>query len=295
MESVPDLLVFLEACIRHSGRDCVGFVLFLFLQSGSKYLGDHFLSLVICIFWGIDGFSGRQATLLFLLSHFFLIFTYHQSTMDYSEINVRYSKLAESDCCLSCGGAINHADARLGETAVDLGSGRGTDVLRLADEVGPQGFVYGIDISDGMLEKARQNAARMEVENVRFLNSPLEKLDLESEIAHLVISNCTINHSSDKDGVWREIYRILKKGGRFVVSDIYAKEKIDQKYSADPELVAQCWAGAVTREAYLATLHEAGFQQIMILEESKPYRKGEAEVVSFTIAGKKPGGCCCQK
>ena len=214
--------------------------------------------------------------------------------MDYSAINIRYGKLASSDCCLSCGGAINYAKAKIGEVCVDLGSGRGTDVMRMADEVGETGFVYGIDISEGMLEKSRQNASRLEVQNVRFIQSELGNIELDENIADLVISNCTINHATDKEAVWSEVYRILKKGGRFVVSDIYATTPISEEYRNDPVAVAECWAGAVTRNEYLATLNKLGFTAIEIIEESKPYQKGKAEVASLTIAGKKPsGGCCC--
>ena len=213
--------------------------------------------------------------------------------MDYSAINIRYGKLASSDCCLSCGGAINYAKAKVGEVCVDLGSGRGTDVLRMADEVGESGLVYGIDISEGMLEKARQNASRLEVQNVRFIQSELENIELTDNFADLVISNCTINHATDKEAVWSEVYRILKKGGRFVVSDIYATEPIADEYRSDPVAVAECWAGAVTRNEYLATLTKLGFTAIEIIEESKPYQKGKAEVASLTIVGKKPSGGCC--
>ncbi|MCX6236460.1 MAG: methyltransferase domain-containing protein [Bacteroidia bacterium] len=216
--------------------------------------------------------------------------------MDISAINIRYGELAATECCLSCGGAINYAKPKTGEVCVDLGSGRGTDVLRMADEVGETGFIYGIDISEGMLEKARQNAEKFDIKNVRFLRSELEKIDLENGIADLVISNCTINHAADKEAVWSEVYRILKKGGRFVVSDIYATNPIPEAYRNDPVAVAECWAGAVTREEYLNTPGKMGFTGVEIIEESKPYQKGKAEVASITIAGKKPsGGCCCKR
>ena len=212
--------------------------------------------------------------------------------MDYSAINIRYGKLASSDCCLSCGGAINYAKAKPGEVCVDLGSGRGTDVLRMADEVGDTGFVFGIDISEGMLEKAWQNAAKLEVENVCFIQSELEKIDLADSSADLVISNCTINHAANKEAVWSEVFRILKKGGRFVVSDIYATTPIAEEYRNDPVAVAECWAGAITRDEYMNTLNNLGFTGVEIIEESKPYLKGKAEVASLTIAGKRPSGCC---
>ena len=214
--------------------------------------------------------------------------------MDYSAINIRYGELASSQCCLSCGGAINYALPKTGEVCVDLGSGRGTDALRMADQVGETGFVYGIDISEGMLEKARQNASKLEVRNVKFLHNTLDRIELADKTVDLVISNCTINHASNKDAVWGEVYRILKKGGRFVVSDIYATSTISEEYRNDPVAIAECWAGSVTREEYLETLNRIGFTGIEIIEESKPYPKGKAEVASITIAGLKPkGGCCC--
>ena len=207
--------------------------------------------------------------------------------MEIKEINNRYSELAESECCLSCGGAINYAEPKTGEVCVDLGSGRGTDVLRMAESVGATGFVYGIDISDGMLDKARRNAEKFGVTNVSFICSELEKLELPDKMADLVISNCTLNHAADKQSVWNEIYRILKKGGRFVISDIYATTAIADEYRNDPVAVAECWAGSVTRSEYMQQLEKAGFASIEIIEESAPYAKGNAEVASFTIAGKK--------
>jgi len=212
--------------------------------------------------------------------------------MEIKEINTRYSELAESECCLSCGGAINYAEPKIGEVCVDLGSGRGTDVLRMAESVGKIGFVYGIDISDGMLEKARKNAEKFGVTNVSFVRSELEKLNLPDKVADLVISNCTLNHASDKQAVWNEIYRILKKHGRFVISDIYATAPIADEYRNDPVAVAECWAGSVTRAEYMQHLEKAGFTSVEILEESAPYAKGNAEVCSFTIAGQKGAGAC---
>lgn len=213
--------------------------------------------------------------------------------MEIKEINSRYSKLAESDCCLSCGGAINYAEAKPGEVCVDLGSGRGNDVLRMAESVGETGFAYGIDISDGMLEKARANAQKFGASNVRFIRCELEKLELPDKTADLVISNCTLNHAADKQAVWDEIFRILKKGGRFVVSDIYATSPIAEEYRNDPVAVSECWAGCVTREEYMKQLEKAGFASVEIIEESTPYAKGNAEVCSFTIAGRKAKGCAC--
>ncbi len=195
--------------------------------------------------------------------------------MEYKEINKRYTELADSSCCLSCGGAINHADVQPGEICVDLGSGRGTDVLRMAEKTGPKGFVFGIDISDGMIKKSIETAKRLDIGNVSFISCQLESIKLDSGIADLVISNCTINHSSEKQKVWNEIFRILRKGGRFVVSDIYSLSPIPDEYRNDPVAVAECWAGAITRKEYLEQVEKAGFDNVRIIEESIPYEKGQ--------------------
>ena len=205
--------------------------------------------------------------------------------MNYTEINKRYSELAETTCCLSCGGALSHSDARLNEVCVDLGSGRGSDVLRLAETVGQNGFVYGIDISEGMIKKSVDTSKRLGVTNVEFVQSTLEKIDLKSNMADLIISNCTINHSSDKQAVWNEIYRILKPGGRFVISDIYSENPVPDEYKNDPVAIAECWAGSVTRSEYLEQLRNAGFFTTEIIEESEPYQKGQIIVASWTLSG----------
>lgn len=207
--------------------------------------------------------------------------------MNYTEIDNRYSTLAESACRLSCGGAINYSEAAEGEICVDLGSGRGIDVMRLAETVGDLGFVYGIDISDGMLLKARNRAARIGIKNVHFKKSSLESIDLSDGVADLVISNCTINHASDKQIVWNEIFRILKKGGRFVVSDIYSVNRVPDVFRNNPVAISECWAGSVTRDEYLEHIQKAGFSSVKTIEESVPYEKGSIQVISWTISGRK--------
>lgn len=215
--------------------------------------------------------------------------------MSLVEINKRYSELATTDCCLSCGSAVNYAEAQPDEVCVDLGSGRGTDVIRLAEAVGKSGFVFGIDISDGMIQKAFNKAQQLGFTNVKFIQSNLEKIRLNDHIADLIISNCTINHASDKQSVWNEIYRILKNGGRFVVSDIYSTSPVPEEYKNDPVAIAECWAGSVTRNEYLKQLENAGFSSVNVIEESAPYDKGKIKVVSWTIAAKKPSGKCTCK
>ena len=204
-----------------------------------------------------------------------------------ASINERYTNLSETTCCLSCGGAINHAGVQPGEVCLDLGSGRGNDVIRMAEDAGENGFAYGIDLSDGMVKKARTNLEKFGVTNAEIIQSEMESLPLNDNSVDVTISNCTINHSSNKEAVWSEVFRVLKPGGRFVVSDIYATAPIADEYRNDPQAVAECWAGAVTRVEYLTMLEETGFTNIKILEESEPYAKGMAEVASFTVYGKK--------
>jgi ubiquinone/menaquinone biosynthesis C-methylase UbiE len=204
-------------------------------------------------------------------------------------IETRYGALAETSCCLSCGTAIRHVTALPGQVCADLGSGRGTDVLRLAELVGPEGHAYGLDISDGMLEKAKKTAIKLGVTNTTFLKAELEALPIQDETVDWVTSNCVLNHVSDKLKVWKEITRILKPDGHFVVSDIYAVIPVPEQYRNDPAAIAECWAGAVVKDEYLATLAAAGLVDVTVIEESQPYDKGKAVVASFTIAGTRPG------
>lgn len=213
--------------------------------------------------------------------------------MDTKEINVRYSVLAEESCCLSCGGAVDKSEARKGEVCIDLGSGRGTDVIRLAEEVGETGFAYGIDVTDKMILKAEKTAAKMGIENTKFIQSDLETIPLDDEIADLIISNCTLNHVAQKQKVWNEIFRLLKNGGRFVISDIYSSAPVPEEYANDPVAVSECWAGSVTKREYMKIMERAGFKEVSILEESAPYPKGKIEVSSFTITATKDEFSCC--
>lgn len=212
--------------------------------------------------------------------------------MNTIEIVGRYSVLANDTCCLSCGGAAQKSEAKPNEICIDLGSGRGTDVLRLAEEVGPGGFVFGVDVTEEMIRKAQTTAAKMGVENVKFVHADLEQIPLEDETAHLIISNCTLNHVSNKPKVWSEIHRLLKNGGRFVVSDIYSSEPVPAEYANDPEAVAECWAGAITKDEYINIIKNTGFKEFRILEESQPYPKGKIVVSSFTITAVKDEYSC---
>ena len=203
-------------------------------------------------------------------------------------VGERYNGLAKKSTCLSCGGAVNHASVQAGERCVDLGSGRGRDVVKMAQKAGPDGFVWGIDISDMMRSEALSHAKESNVGNVAFLYGELESLPLPGASADVVVSNCVLNHASDKQAVWNEIFRVLRPGGRFVVSDIYSTEPVPQQYKNDPHAVAECWGGADTRAVYFETVTAAGFPRVEILEESDPYDKGSIQVSSITLRGTKP-------
>ncbi len=199
----------------------------------------------------------------------------------------RYDGLSSQDCCLSCGGALSFAKVGKGDTAIDLGCGKGRDVIRMALLAGDKGYAYGVDISEGMMAEARKQAGVLGVENIAFVKSPLENIKIDHGSADVIISNCTINHSLDQAAVWREIARLLKTGGHFVVSDIYAVEKVPEQFRNNPEMVAECWAGALTREEYLNNISNAGLSDVEIMEESRSYEKGKVKVASFTVKGYK--------
>lgn len=200
----------------------------------------------------------------------------------------RYSALCCTTTNLSCGGAADRVDAQPGECGVDLGSGRGRELFSLVQQVGPHGRLIGIDLSDGMVDAASASAREQGLATVEFRQHHLHDTGLETASVDFMISNCAINHAPDKDAVYREAFRFLKPGGRFVVSDIYATDDVPPEFANDPDAVAECWGGAVTRDAYVATLVAAGFQALEVLEESEPYAKGQIEVCSFTIRGRKP-------
>ncbi len=139
-----------------------------------------------------------------------------------------------------------------------------------------------------MLEVARVRAAEAGVTNASFIESTLESLPLPDACADWVVSNCALNHATDKVKVWQEIARVLKPGGRFAVSDIYAVEPIAPQYRNDPVAVAECWAGAVTRAEYLEQISSSGLGELVISGERDPYQKAQATLASFTVSGLKP-------
>lgn len=165
---------------------------------------------------------------------------------------------------LGCGNPTALAELKPGERVLDLGSGGGIDVLLTAKRVGPNGFAYGLDMTDAMLELAERNRVEANVENVRFLKGVIENIPLSDDAVDVVISNCVINLSADKGQVLHEAYRVLSPGGRFAVSDIVFFGHFPSAIRNDLEAWAGCIAGALEEEVYRQLLAEAGFVHIGI-------------------------------
>ncbi|NMB99368.1 MAG: arsenite methyltransferase [Thermoanaerobaculaceae bacterium] len=168
---------------------------------------------------------------------------------------------------LGCGSPLAFSQIKKGDVVVDLGSGAGFDVFLAARKVGNEGFVYGIDMTDEMLSKSKNNAEKGGFKNVAFVKGIIEEIPLGNEIADLVISNCVINLSPQKDKVFKESFRILKKGGKLVVSDIVLKRNLPQFILSSKELYSSCVSGAVLKDIYLKMIASAGFHNIEILSE----------------------------
>src|SRR5665811_1504105 len=165
---------------------------------------------------------------------------------------------------LGCGNPTALAQLNPGETVLDLGSGGGIDVLLSARRVGPTGKAYGLDMTDEMLALARENQAKAGVSNVEFLKGEIENIPLPDNAVDVVISNCVINLSADKDRVLREAFRVLKPGGRFAVSDVVVTGEIPAEIRRNVELWIGCVAGALRDSDYTAKLAAAGFENIAI-------------------------------
>jgi ubiquinone/menaquinone biosynthesis C-methylase UbiE len=165
---------------------------------------------------------------------------------------------------LGCGNPLAVADLNEGETVLDLGSGGGIDVLLSAGRVGDSGKVYGLDMTDEMLELANKNKAAAGASNVEFLKGYIEEVPLPDSTVDVVISNCVINLSSDKNAVFREMARVLKPGGRVGVSDVVADNELDEAQRAERGSYVGCIAGALSFDEYETGLRSAGFDAISI-------------------------------
>jgi SAM-dependent methyltransferase len=176
---------------------------------------------------------------------------------------------------LGCGNPTALAELRPGEVVLDLGSGGGIDVLLSARRVGPAGRAYGLDMTDEMLALARDNQQRAGVENVEFLKGHIEAIPLPDASVDVVISNCVINLSADKDRTLAEAFRVLRPGGRLAVSDVVVRGELPAEIRRSVELWAGCVAGALEEDEYRAKLSRAGFEGIEV-EPTRVYRAEDA-------------------
>lgn len=216
---------------------------------------------------------------------------------------------------LGCGNPTALAELKSGETVLDLGSGGGIDVLLSAKRVGPTGKAYGLDMTDAMLALARDNQRKAGIENVEFLKGEIEHIPLPDNSVDVIISNCVINLSGDKDRVIREAFRVLKPGGRLAVSDVVVHGKVPDDVRKNMLLWVGCIAGALEDHQYVAKLARAGFDGIDIeptrvydVEDARGFLNGQGvdvDAIAPLVQGKfmsafiraskpaaKPGACC---
>jgi arsenite methyltransferase len=176
---------------------------------------------------------------------------------------------------LGCGNPLAHASVKPGDVVLDLGSGAGMDAFLAAREVGPSGRVIGVDMTPDMVERARENARTSGVSNVEFRLGEIERLPVSDASVDIIISNCVINLSPDKESVFAEAFRVLKPGGRLVVSDLVLKQPLSDDVRHSVEAYVGCVAGASLHTEYLALMREAGFEDVRTVEE-RSY--GDADV-----------------
>ncbi len=241
---------------------------------------------------------------------------YNIMSEDYVELE-GYAK--DADLGLGCGLPTVFAKIKEGDTVIDLGSGAGNDCFIARAETGPSGKVIGIDFTPAMIDKARENADKMGYNNVEFRQGDIEKMPVGGNMADVVVSNCVLNLVPNKKAVFAEIFRVLKPGGHFSISDIVLTGNLPEKLQSAAEMYAGCVAGAIDMDEYLGYIQEVGFQNITVQknkpiiipedilsgylteEEVKEYLDTETSIRSITVYAEKmekpstcaPGGGCC--
>jgi arsenite methyltransferase len=239
------------------------------------------------------------------------------STEVYNIMADDYSTLegyhADADLGLGCGLPTEFADIKEGDTVIDLGSGAGNDAFVARKIVGEKGTVIGIDFTEAMVDKARENAEKLGFSNVQFRNGDIEDMPITSNKADVVVSNCVLNLVPNKHKVFSEIFRVLKFGGHFSISDIVLEGAIPEKWKRVAELYAGCVSGAIQKKEYLGMIDEAGFKNITLEKdktivvpdeilasylseaEIKEYKESGVRIASITVYAEKPAkGACCE-
>lgn len=232
------------------------------------------------------------------------------STVNYKIMTDDYTRLKgyneDADLGLGCGLPTTFAKIRKGDTVIDLGSGAGNDCFVARHETGETGKVIGIDFTDAMIRKARDNAEKLGLTNVEFRQGDIEEMPVSDSIADVVISNCVLNLVPDKRKVFKEIYRVLKPGGHFSISDIVLTGDLPTALKEDAEMYVGCVSGAILKEEYLRLVREQGFEEISIQKEKsillpddilgkyiatteiEAFKNGKAGIFSITVFGRKP-------
>lgn len=222
----------------------------------------------------------------------------------------------DADLGLGCGLPTEFALIKEGNTVIDLGSGAGNDCFVARAQTGDKGKVIGVDFTPIMIEKARENAEKRGFNNVEFRLGDIEKLPITSNVADVIVSNCVLNLVPNKKGVFQEIFRVLKPGGHFSISDVVLIGNLPLELTQQAEMYAGCVSGAIQKETYLKLIYESGFEEITIQKEKpiilpddilKSYLNTEAlelfktsniGIFSITVFAKKPlefipgNGCC---
>lgn len=245
------------------------------------------------------------------------------STEVYNIMSDDYTQMqgynADADLGLGCGLPTQFAKIKAGDTVVDLGSGAGNDCFVARAETGETGKVIGIDFTPAMIEKAKANAAKLGYTNIQFREGDIENMPLASNIADVVVSNCVLNLVPNKDGVFKEIFRVLKPGGHFSISDVVLVGQLPEALRKDAEMYAGCVAGAIQKLVYLELIQQNGFANIQIQKEKailipddilvnyldeaalEQFKNGNTGIFSITVFAQKPvvqtcctpgSGCC---
>jgi len=193
--------------------------------------------------------------------------------MDYTIMSDDYSDLKgynkDADLGLGCGLPTEFAEISEGDTVIDLGSGAGNDAFVARSIVGDTGKVIGIDFAGAMLTKAKSNAAKLGFDNVEFIRGDIETMPLEDDLANVVVSNCVLNLVPDKEKAFDEMFRVIKPGGHFCVSDIVLSGKLPEKLAMAAEMYAGCVSGAIQKDHYLKIITKAGFKNVEIRKEKE--------------------------
>lgn len=216
----------------------------------------------------------------------------------------------DADLGLGCGLPTQFAKIKKGDTVVDLGSGAGNDCFIARAETGEEGKVIGIDFTTAMVTKARENADKLGFKNVAFIQGDIEKMPVSENTADVIVSNCVLNLVPNKDGVFKEIFRVLKPGGHFSISDVVLVGNLPDTLRKDAEMYAGCVSGAIQKEVYLELINANGFTNVT-LQKEKPiiipddilknylseaeidsFKTGNTGIFSITVYAEKPKTCC---